>query len=399
MTTANPRARTITVLLMAGFSLMNYFDRNIMSIAGPRIMKEFNLDPTQLGTVYSAFLLAYAGFMMPGGHFADRIGPRRAIAFVGFGTALFTALTALGATPGLGSVLGVLPAMLVIRFLMGFFSSPLYPACGRMNAQTIPPAQLGRVQGIIIGASSIGGAIAPILFQVLMSRAGWRISFVIAGAATGLLALAWVLLAARDTAPRADSAAAKSSWRDLLANRNLMLITASYSALGYFSYLFYYWIYYYFGEIRHMGAEESARFATLVFIVNGLMIPLGGWLSDRFGRRRVPIIGLTLSAFLLIAGTFATGNFTTAILMAFSMGCASVCEGPFWAMAIRIGGDQAGTAGSILNTGANITGFIAPILTPWIASIAGWSWGLYFACAVVLAGALACRMVDVPDES
>lgn len=400
MTTPNASARWITVLLMTLFSLMNYFDRNIMSIAGPGIMKEYGLAPTQIGTVYSAFLLAYAGFMIPGGYLADRIGPRRAIALVGFGTALFTAVTAWSATPGLGSLLGVLPAMLVVRFLMGLFSSPLYPACGRMNATLIAPAHLGRVQGIIIGASSLGGAIAPLLFQYLMGRAGWRMSFVIAGAATGALALAWVLLSARDSAPTPRSQApARVSWGDLFTNRNLMLITASYSALGYFSYLFYYWIFYYFGEVRHMGAEQSAGFATLVFVVNGLMIPLGGLLSDRFGRRLVPIVGLTLSAILLIAGTRASGNWTTAILMAFSMGCASVCEGPFWAMAIRIGGAQAGAAGSILNTGANITGFIAPMLTPLIAAYAGWSWGLYFACAVVLLGAVACYLVEVPNEA
>ncbi|MGQ9633899.1 MAG: hypothetical protein ACUVXB_06590 [Bryobacteraceae bacterium] len=33
-------------------------------------------------------------------------------------------------------------------------------------------------------------------------------------------------------------------------------------------------------------------------------------------------------------------------------------------------------------------GFIAPVLTPWIASFAGWSAGLYFASAVAMAGAL-----------
>ena len=49
----------------------------------------------------------------------------------------------------------------------------------------------------------------------------------------------------------------------------LTTLYAAYAALGYFSYIFYYWIYFYFGEIRHMGYEQSARFTTLVFIVNG----------------------------------------------------------------------------------------------------------------------------------
>ncbi|PYV11951.1 MAG: MFS transporter, partial [Acidobacteria bacterium] len=35
------------VTLMVGFSVMSYFDRTIMSIAGPTIIKEFSLSATQ----------------------------------------------------------------------------------------------------------------------------------------------------------------------------------------------------------------------------------------------------------------------------------------------------------------------------------------------------------------
>jgi MFS family permease len=81
--------------------------------------------------------------------------------------------------------------------------------------------------------------------------------------------------------------------------------------------------------------------------------------------------------------------------MAFAMGFASFCEGPFWAMTIALGREQVGAACSILNTGSNLAGFIAPVLTPWIASFAGWSWGLYFGCFVILLGAAACWLVDL----
>lgn len=54
------REQIIAVALMIAFSVMSYFDRTIMSIAGPQIMKEFGLSPTQMGSVYSAFILTYA---------------------------------------------------------------------------------------------------------------------------------------------------------------------------------------------------------------------------------------------------------------------------------------------------------------------------------------------------
>ena len=43
-----------TATLMVGFSVMSYFDRTIMSIAGPAIIREFKLSETEMGTVYSA---------------------------------------------------------------------------------------------------------------------------------------------------------------------------------------------------------------------------------------------------------------------------------------------------------------------------------------------------------
>ena len=88
------------VLLMVMFSLMSYFDRTIMGIAGPGIMREFGLTETQMGNIYSAFLLAYALLMIPGGQLSDRYGPRIVLTVTGLGAALFTGLTALGGRPG-----------------------------------------------------------------------------------------------------------------------------------------------------------------------------------------------------------------------------------------------------------------------------------------------------------
>ena len=68
----------IIIALLFGFSMMSYFDRTIMSIAGPTIMKEFSISETAMGTVYSAFLLSYMILMTPGGWIADRFGRRPA---------------------------------------------------------------------------------------------------------------------------------------------------------------------------------------------------------------------------------------------------------------------------------------------------------------------------------
>src|SRR5437899_3207300 len=100
---SSSRKEIVVVVLMIAFSVMSYFDRTIMSIAGPQIMKEFDLSVTQMGSVYSAFVLSYAIMMIPGGQVVDRLGPRITLLVMGLSAALFTGLTALGGKPGLGS--------------------------------------------------------------------------------------------------------------------------------------------------------------------------------------------------------------------------------------------------------------------------------------------------------
>ena len=172
---------------MFGFSVMSYFNRTIMSIAGPVIMKEFSLTETEMGSVYSAFLWSYALLMIPGGALADRFGPRVVLTAMAMGSAAFTALTAWGGVPGLGVYVGVIPSFILMRLGLGLFTAPLYPACGRMNANWMEADYRGRTQGWVNSGAGLGGAVSPILFSSMIAVYGWRVAFTLAGIATAIL--------------------------------------------------------------------------------------------------------------------------------------------------------------------------------------------------------------------
>jgi len=143
-------AKTSIVALLFCFSFLNYVNRTIMSIASPRMIYEFGISETEMGAVFSAFILGYALFMLPGGAFADRLGAKRALVIMGGGSAVFTVLTPLGGRPGLGALLGIVPGMVAIRFLMGVSSAPLYPCCARICSAWISEVNQGRVQGFVM---------------------------------------------------------------------------------------------------------------------------------------------------------------------------------------------------------------------------------------------------------
>ena len=68
--------------------------------------------------------------------------------------------------------------------------------------------------------------------------------------------------------------------------RSLFLLTLSYAAVGYFQYLFFYWLHYYFNSVLHMDKTDSRYFAGLPNLAMAACMPIGGWLTDRVVRCR-----------------------------------------------------------------------------------------------------------------
>src|SRR5207244_5397104 len=120
------RSWRIVALLMLVVAL-GHFNRIGMSVAGTaRIMSQYGLKETQMGLVYSAFLLCYTLAMLPGGWLIDRWGARAALMVLTFGSTVFVALTGC-----VGLVFHDGPAvwlgLLVVRSLMGIVNAPLHP--------------------------------------------------------------------------------------------------------------------------------------------------------------------------------------------------------------------------------------------------------------------------------
>jgi MFS family permease len=289
-----------------------------------------------------------------------------------------------------------------------------------MTSNWVPLPVRARAQGIILAGAPLGGAVTPVLVSWLITLHGWRIPFVLAGTVTLMVTVGWFWYARDHQAESPEDSTVKRSvevelipsvavdtketfsWGALLRNRNLVLLAFGYFALNYFEFIFFYWIYYYFGEIRHLARSQSAIYTTALLLTMMVMMPVGGWVADRLipywgvktSRRSVSVVGLVLSAVLLYVGTNLTTPLAMVTLLSMALGFAASSEGPFWASAIEAGKNQVGAAGGIMNGVGNVGGLLAPVLTPYIAARAGWTWGLHFGSIVILSAALAWCFID-----
>jgi sugar phosphate permease len=410
------RGRWGIVGLLMAYSFTSWFNRVSMSVAGTeRIMGQYGISPTAMGVVYSALLLAYAACMTPGGWLVDRKGAWLSLVVMGLGSALFVALTGV---VGL-VVLAAGPlwyALLAVRGLMGAFTAPIYPASARVVAHWLPLSQRALGNGLVNGAALVGIASTFVGFGALIDHFDWPGAFLITGAVTGLLGLVWLACAsdypaqrrwlpvlvpaAEEKQPPTAAAGAPrpatAGWLSLLRNRSLVLLTVSYAAVGYFEYLFFFWTEYYFADVLHLGKGESRLYATLLNLAMAAGMMLGGLVSDRLvrhwglraGRAAVPVVGLLVSAAFLGLGITVTEPRAIVGCFAVAMACAGACEGPSWATAVELGGRHGGTAAGLFNTGGNVGGLLAPVLTPWVSGRLGWPWGIALgagACLVAVA--------------
>jgi MFS transporter, ACS family, D-galactonate transporter len=207
--------------------------------------------------------------------------------------------------------------------------------------------------------------------------------------------------------PSVPASSNPPDWRILLRNRSLMYLTLSYAAVGYFEYLFNFWMHYYFQDVLHLATERSRYYAGILFVAMAVGMAGGGWLSvhlqHRYGVRRgralVPVGGMVGSAGFLLLGIFATEPRWIVTWFALAMAAIGACEGPFWTTAVELGGRRGGTAAGICNTGGNAGGLLAPILTPWVSRLFGWPVGIGLGSAVCMAGVCLWWWIDPSEQT
>ncbi len=395
------------VVLLFATAVASYLCRVNTSVAGALMMRDLGFTQIEMGRIFSAFVLGYAIFQVPGGLGADRWGTGR---LLGWSALWWVAATALISTLGwwtLGTgAFSILSTLLILRFILGVGEAPTFPAAARGVALWIPRQHQGLASGIVLAAVGAGAAIAPALVSSVMVRWGWRVALLASAVPALAAALTWF---STHTPETGQIVAAKSALpkQPIRWSRSFILLTLSYTIEGYVGYIFIFWFYLYLVEVRHFDLLRAGTLSSLPGVLSMISIPLGGLISDRlvrgrvgavWGRRAVPMAGLAFSGVLLILGAGTSKANLAVVCLALAMASVLAVEGPFWATMIRLSGPSSGTAGGVMNCGSNIGGLVSPALTPVLAAYLGWENALYIAAGLSIVGALLWLGISAPAE-
>jgi MFS transporter, ACS family, D-galactonate transporter len=277
---SNSRRWGIVGLLFTA-SLINYLDRAAISFALPLISKDFHLTPETKGLLLSSFFWSYALMQVPIGWCADRLNLRW----------LYAGAFALWSlAQGLTGLAGSLTVLIGFRILLGVGESIYLPGGVKIVSVLFSGKDRGLPSGLFDFGSRTGLILEGLLVPWLLTRYGWRPTFVLLGFTAMLWLVPWLLVFPRQLGAATRAVVSPPGikppfrWRVFL-NRNLFGICLGFFCFDYYWYVLITWLPDYLVTVRHLTIVQTGFYGSLVFFTFGICEPIGGWIADSLIRR------------------------------------------------------------------------------------------------------------------
>ena len=402
-----PLWQAVTVsLLVAGYAGY-YLCRSDLAVALPLLIAEMakhgaspDAAKVGLGSVASLGVLAYALGKFPGGWLADYLGGRRNFLFGMAGSILFTLAFSLA---------GGIPLFTLAWMGNRGIQSLGWAGMVKITSRWFSYSAYGTVMGIVSLSYLFGDAAArEFLARLIDAGFGWRGLFVAAaGTLAVLLLLNLALLrespgrlgfpepqanpanlfgaegqTSKPAGPRAilgTLARSPAFWIVCLLSLGVTILRETFNL----------WTPTYFTQAVGLTAADAAHKSALFPFFGGVSVLLGGFVSDRLGRKgRAQIIfyGLLLTVGALLALAF--GNFGSSLMPVVLVAVvAFVMIGPYsylgGAISLDFGGKQgSATASGVIDGVGYLGGVLAGNSVAGISVVWGWK-GAFVALAVV----------------
>lgn len=388
--------------------VVSYLDRINVGFAKLQMQEQLGLSERIFGTGFGIFFAGYFFFQVPSNLLLERVGVRRWIAglMIVWGAVSCSMIFIRGAT-----------SFYVLRFLLGAAEAGFFPGMILYMKHWFPSGARARAVAWFMTANPIAGVIGSPISGVLLtmhvgSFAGWQWLFILEALPAVILGFVvyWVLpenpkaapwLAEGEKAWLLEKLEQESATEVRLAGSELLAALGSVRiwilALVYFGlptcmYGVTLWLPSAIHGLAGMNYVATGIIAAIPFIATTIAMVIAGIHSDHTEER---CWHTGLAAFAGVAGlVLAAYSRTPALVisgMTLGMMGAQSMAGPFWAMAtVQIGG-RAAAGIAVINSVANLGGYLGPYIIGLFRSANGQFRGglLVIASVMAISGALA----------
>jgi ACS family hexuronate transporter-like MFS transporter len=404
-TLAPPRGRRrwFVLALLFSITVINFIDRQTVSVLAPVLKQILHLTDTQYGRVVAAFQFGMMTGELPMGALMDRWGVRLGL----MGAVLWwSGATAMQGVARTGTQLGL------VRFWMGTGECGNYSGGLKVVSQWFSPRERTLAIGIFNSGSMIGATIAPPLIVYLLQHYGFRAAFLLA-AALGVLWLPlwyWVYrepaaLEAKSTEALTSIAPDSAPTRVSIADRSLWAIMLCRFFIGPVMQFYWYWIPSYLFSARHLSISQIGFLAWIPFLLGDIGGLAGGGAAGLLQRRGlridkvrrwtmytssllcvaslfVPLARSTALAFLLIGIAMLADNFLSANMFA--------------SMTDLFPEQQIGRVTGFSGVASGLSGLLFPLLTGVLVDHFSYTPVFFLVALMPLAGTLSLFLLGRP---
>src|SRR4030042_3568873 len=160
--------------------ILSQFYRVTNAVIAPNLIQDLGLNAKTLVILGGAYFYSFALLQIPMGPMLDRIGPRIIIASFSFMGALGAFLFALGES---------FTSALLGRILIGAGMASVLMGSFKVFTLRFPLEKFATLVGINLSIGTLGSILATSPMAYLASTIGWRMTFILSGGITIILAI------------------------------------------------------------------------------------------------------------------------------------------------------------------------------------------------------------------
>jgi MFS family permease len=278
------------VFTAALFFLFEFINMNSFNALNDELRAAFNVTALQISNLSAMYFYANVLFLIPAGLLLDRLSTKKLLM-----SALILCIISALVFAGTHNFL----VAEICRFITGMGSTLVLLSCALLTSRWIIPTKAGVVLGGVVTMAMLGGALAQQITALVHLTGSWRTAIVCV-AGLGVVFLICIALIVEDYPPDYQRyqtslstlkdhfwqsfALALKSKQIWCAGLYASLINLTVMILGAL------WGKDYLMISHNFTANQASSAIAMVFI--GLMVgsPLFGFISDRIGRRKSPML-------------------------------------------------------------------------------------------------------------
>jgi MFS family permease len=355
--------------------MFNYADRQAIFSVFERVKAEMDLSDLQLGVVGGAFMWVYAAALPLAGVIADRVNRK---ALILGGLVFWSAITL---ATGWASAYWQL---VLLRALEGLGEAFYYPASMSLLSDYHGKDTRSRAMGLHQSSVYVGTVVGGSVAGLCGDYAGWRVGFYLFG---GLgVGLAVILLFCLREPARGAAAGLEQQWdvaagiAEVLRIPMVLVLTGTFIGANFVAMIFLTWMPSYLNRVFHMSLTLSGFTATVWLQAASVVgVLAGGWLADRWARRRrggralVQVLGLLGGAPLVFLTGWAREVGVLVLAMAGFGFFKGLYDANIWASLYDVVPPRRrATAQGLMNSLGWLGAGAAPVAVAWASA----DWGL-----------------------